>query len=303
MKVGDKIKLTRGTESGYIVGQTGNGLFEIELDDGFTIEVHISEITLIESVESTEEEKPNESNKEEQKTQKTTTQSLSIDVDFRDNKYLKLIFNNNFNYYYHIFIYEQINNIYEGIESFKINNNSTFNLKIKKEGLEAPTLAIQFIRFSEGDAPLPLREFILDLNDKSSFDSVEGHLYTLLLESESGTAIDPKALAEAMATGTIRTTESVKPKDEIDLHIEALVEEGEAVPEDNILSIQLSAFQTALENAIASNLDHLTVIHGVGNGILRMEIHKRLSKRGDIAWFEDANKQKFGYGATYIQLR
>jgi dsDNA-specific endonuclease/ATPase MutS2 len=50
-------------------------------------------------------------------------------------------------------------------------------------------------------------------------------------------------------------------------------------------------------------MDEITFIHGVGNGIMRMEIHKRLSKNPQVQFFKDAMKEKFGYGATLVKLK
>jgi dsDNA-specific endonuclease/ATPase MutS2 len=50
-------------------------------------------------------------------------------------------------------------------------------------------------------------------------------------------------------------------------------------------------------------MDEIVFIHGVGNGILRMEIHKRLGKHAYVQFFKDAMKEKFGYGATLVKLK
>ena len=44
-------------------------------------------------------------------------------------------------------------------------------------------------------------------------------------------------------------------------------------------------------------------IHGIGNGVLRDKIHKLLSKNDTIQYYEDANKERFGYGATLIHFK
>ena len=48
------------------------------------------------------------------------------------------------------------------------------------------------------------------------------------------------------------------------------------------------------------NLEKLKIIHGVGAGILRKEIHRRLSKKTEVKYFEDADKERFGFGSTII---
>jgi dsDNA-specific endonuclease/ATPase MutS2 len=50
-------------------------------------------------------------------------------------------------------------------------------------------------------------------------------------------------------------------------------------------------------------MDEIIFIHGVGNGVLRTEIHKRLSKNKQVEYFKDAMKEKFGYGATLVKIK
>ena len=94
------------------------------------------------------------------------------------------------------------------------------------------------------------------------------------------------------------------PASEIDLHIEKLSDDDfSSLSNSEILRRQLAAFQDNLDRALASNLPEITFIHGTGNGILKKEIQKILSRSKEIKFFEDAKKEKFGYGATRVKLR
>jgi dsDNA-specific endonuclease/ATPase MutS2 len=50
-------------------------------------------------------------------------------------------------------------------------------------------------------------------------------------------------------------------------------------------------------------MHEIIFIHGAGNGTLRKEIHRQLSRNKDIKFFEEAQKEKFGYGATLVRLK
>ncbi len=50
-------------------------------------------------------------------------------------------------------------------------------------------------------------------------------------------------------------------------------------------------------------MDEITFVHGVGSGTLRREIQKRLSGMKSILYFQDAQREKFGYGATLVRLK
>ncbi|NML63718.1 Smr/MutS family protein [Hymenobacter sp. RP-2-7] len=96
----------------------------------------------------------------------------------------------------------------------------------------------------------------------------------------------------------------VAPPHELDLHIEALRPEGaEGLSNTAMLRLQLDAFEDALSRALATNMHEIIFIHGAGNGTLRKEIHRQLSRNKDIKFFEDAQKEKFGYGATLVRLK
>ena len=90
----------------------------------------------------------------------------------------------------------------------------------------------------------------------------------------------------------------------IDLHVEALLPKGQGNRSNaELLELQLTTFEKSLEDAIATGMNEITFIHGVGSGTLRTEIHRRLGRHPHIRFFEDAQKQKFGYGATKVSIK
>ena len=125
--------------------------------------------------------------------------------------------------------------------------------------------------------------------------------------------LNPQVLASSMTSSNtpdlgenqfFREKTPQKPKPEIDLHAETLLgEQFDKTPKDKLLEKQLDAFEVALDNAILTNMDEITFIHGVGNGVLKSEIHKRLSKHDGVKFYQDAKKQKFGYGATAVTFK
>lgn len=95
-----------------------------------------------------------------------------------------------------------------------------------------------------------------------------------------------------------------RPSAVVDLHTEALLPNGTGnrTPAD-LLTLQLHTFEKTLENAIATGMNDITFIHGVGSGALRSELHRRLGQHPNVKFFEDAQKQKFGYGATKVTIK
>ena len=120
----------------------------------------------------------------------------------------------------------------------------------------------------------------------------------------SGDAPVTKPAAVIAATAPVATGPVVAPAHEFDLHFEALRPDGkEELSNTAILRIQLDAFEDALSRALATNMHEIVFIHGMGNGVLRKEIHRQLSRNKDIKFFEDARKEKFGFGATLVRLK
>ncbi|MTB51094.1 Smr/MutS family protein [Lewinella sp. W8] len=86
----------------------------------------------------------------------------------------------------------------------------------------------------------------------------------------------------------------------LDLHLEALVKDPKSVPRHQVLSTQLRYFDDYLERALRLGVDQVFIVHGVGNGVLKKEIHKRLRQTPFIRKFTNEYHPKFGYGATEV---
>jgi hypothetical protein len=112
--------------------------------------------------------------------------------------------------------------------------------------------------------------------------------------------IDAQKLKESFFKPAEEKKEIEKPFSEVDLHIEKLRDDHQFLKSSEILDVQLSRFNKALDAAIVHQLPEMIFIHGAGNGILKHELHKALSKHPKVQTFMDARKEKFGYGATKV---
>ncbi|GAA4047351.1 hypothetical protein GCM10022409_37020 [Hymenobacter glaciei] len=121
----------------------------------------------------------------------------------------------------------------------------------------------------------------------------------------SGDAPAKPAAVVAAAAPAKPAAPIVAPPHEVDLHLEALRPDNkeEELSNTAILRLQLDAFEDTLSRALATNMHEIVFIHGMGNGVLRKEIHRQLSRNKDIKFFEDARKEKFGFGATLVRLK
>ena len=115
--------------------------------------------------------------------------------------------------------------------------------------------------------------------------------------------IDAQKLKESFFKSPAEKKTVAAPSKEIDLHIEKLRNDHHFLEADEMLQIQLTHFQNALDAAIVHHFDKMIFIHGSGNGTLRDKIHKLISKNPNIKTYMDARKEKFGYGATEVVFK
>ena len=86
----------------------------------------------------------------------------------------------------------------------------------------------------------------------------------------------------------------------VDLHIEKLTNDWEHLSNAEILDIQLREFEKWYELALAHHQPSLIIIHGVGSGRLRDEIHDILRLKRGVKSFVNQYHPSYGYGATEI---
>jgi hypothetical protein len=90
------------------------------------------------------------------------------------------------------------------------------------------------------------------------------------------------------------------PRSVVDLHIEKLTDSWKHLSNFEILSMQLKEFEKYYELAVSHYQSSLTIIHGVGAGKLRDEIHAILRTKREVKSFVNQYTAAYGYGATEI---
>ncbi|HWB25153.1 MAG TPA: Smr/MutS family protein [Chitinophagaceae bacterium] len=89
----------------------------------------------------------------------------------------------------------------------------------------------------------------------------------------------------------------------VDLHMEKLSDSWKYMSNFEILTMQLKEFEKWYELAVAHHLPSFVVIHGVGSGKLRDEIHDILKTKKEVRYFINQYDPRYGYGATEIFLQ
>lgn len=90
------------------------------------------------------------------------------------------------------------------------------------------------------------------------------------------------------------------PRSVVDLHIEKLIDNWKSLSNFEILTIQLREFEKYYHLAVVHQQPNLIIIHGVGTGKLRNEIHEILKTKKEVRTFANQYHNDFGFGATEI---
>ncbi|MDG1842453.1 MAG: Smr/MutS family protein [Crocinitomicaceae bacterium] len=90
---------------------------------------------------------------------------------------------------------------------------------------------------------------------------------------------------------------------EIDLHLHQLIDNETSFTSHEKLLFQLTALKSYMSNKIyPKKVKEFVIIHGVGEGVLKSEIHAYLSGKSGV-FFEQADFRKYGMGATKVYLK
>ena len=89
---------------------------------------------------------------------------------------------------------------------------------------------------------------------------------------------------------------------EVDIHIEQIVPSTRGLSADRMLDLQLEYTKKAVEKALLMHLQKIVLIHGEGKGKLRGTIRSYLHKHLPKCEVLNADKMKYGDGATLVIL-
>ncbi len=306
-KPGDYIRFIHAKEEGKIVRAFGPNEWEVETTDGFRIPVMASEIVKVANPEPVVEEQQLD------KIKKATGRQLAV-VAFNDQAFdLYLVNDSQSLCHYTLFETSKSTGSIKGIGHGVINPFTAESLtRLSWQQLQDEAHGILQLCFYENTpenipAPVEFRFKITGIQVLRSNQSIplldkKGYLFPI----ESATSAHKKenpANAPALRPDVDQTLHITAAQSEVDLHIEKLIPEHSSLNAAEMLRLQLDTFEKHLDLAVAHGRSEITFIHGIGNGILKSELHKRLGRNKQVASFSDAKKEKFGYGATLVSLK
>ncbi|GAB3647416.1 DUF2027 domain-containing protein [Echinicola sediminis] len=318
MNIGDKVRLLHGNEEGTITKISNGGRIEIEIEDGFRIPAMKNEVVVI---HETEKQYFGEgSKKAEKEAPLETVKSQKAEPGL----YLSYVPINDKDLSLHLINNSEKDYVFMASEIFGDNSRTvssgTLSAKSSKKLDEKaipqfenwPPLFLQFIPVNhKTEKTLPPFEKKVKFKASSFFKSQQTapvtnkKSYLFAIDQQTKT-LDIKELNKSLNEGSEESPQHARqfkrPEKEIDLHIEKLTEDHAFMSNTEMLKLQMEVFEKNLNYAIASGMDEITFIHGLGNGVLRKEIHKYLSQLENIKYFQDTQKSRFGYGATLVRI-
>ncbi|WP_445732940.1 Smr/MutS family protein [Mariniflexile sp.] len=145
--------------------------------------------------------------------------------------------------------------------------------------------------------------FLLDFEShelvkKASKNAIKNEF---LSHSDVKAAINDKERSAKRKQPKTRAKDRYEPTMEVDLHINQLVKSAKGMSNHEMLTLQLDTAKRQLEFAISKRIQKMVFIHGVGEGVLKIELEYLLGRYGNIKFY-DANYQKYGVGATEVYI-
>lgn len=315
MNIGDRVRVLHGKEEGIIRKVSAGGRIEVEIEDGFVIPVLKSEVVLV-----AEAEKNYFGDSSSTPAHVDTPLPISAAKD--QGLYLAFVPINDQSLSLYLINDSAQPYLSHASEVYGTNHRTLFagalgageakkiDDRILKELDEWPAFLLRFIPIqAKLNRAIPAFERQLKMKPTQFFKHLSKspligkNAYLFGLENTTK-ELDIRGLNAELnqLTPTPQTTRIQAPSASIDLHIEALHPKPDSLSNSEMLRIQLEVFEKNLNLAIAAGMDQITFIHGIGNGVLRKEIHKRLSQLRNISYFQDTQKDQWGYGATLVKI-
>ncbi len=178
---------------------------------------------------------------------------------------------------------------------------------------DAPRFWFEFSLTKPDKTKAEYYETFLKLRAKQVFQKIEemklkqeASFSYLLFENYPDRVVEEKPdLGKLSAAGykiyeSAKTRAAAPPRTVIDLHIEKLTDYWQKMSKAEKLDLQLKTFEKYYDLALQHHQSMLIVVHGVGTGKLRDEIHDILRHKKEVKSFVNQFHPSFGYGATEI---
>lgn len=172
------------------------------------------------------------------------------------------------------------------------------------EGVVTEILAENKVKVLANDSfdyEVSLDEIIIINDDNTLNYTVNKELISNKIKSSNMSS--NKGMSSNILTKYVTTTKYQYEKViEVDLHLEELVEYPNKLEDWQKLYTQMQHVKKCLNAAFEQRIKKMVFIHGVGTGVLKIELRNFLSNYDDII-VKDADYREYGSGATEVILK
>ena len=113
-------------------------------------------------------------------------------------------------------------------------------------------------------------------------------------------AMSDKKINERKRKISVKREKTIPPM-EVDLHIGQLTNSNKGMTNYEMLTLQLETAKRKLDFAINKRIQKVVFIHGVGEGVLKIELEYLFGRYNNISYY-DADYAKYGLGATEVYI-
>lgn len=335
MKTGDRVKFLHEKGEGRVTGFRGKDTILVEIEDGFEIPFLASELILIEPVISSKKEmiideiKPSLTefgdHSATEEDQETWDEEVAFAVNLKKgtsqlNAFL--INNSTYNLLYTVSQYLEGEDVLLSAGSLEPGVKVHCG-KLLPENLETEMFihisilfygksGFKYLKpFARSLKILPAELYnhkLLDENEYFEEPAMVMSIYRFKEESKKefqNKSLEPADLKKHFEEQNPSLPTGSKPDEnkqvtEVDLHIEAIIENTAGLDNSEIIKIQMDRFRMALDTALLHKTRRIVFIHGVGNGKLKYELRKELDRKYPDLKYQDASYREYGYGATMV---
>ncbi len=334
LQVGDKVSFLNEALNGIVSKVIDNKSVEVTTTDGFGIPVLIAELvktggapepkTQSKSSSSVKEmngvhiptrsnleKKPylcfakNEAKNNELYILNNTQNAQYFSIRIQKGGEWVLIYSGKVNKQSYVFVSSYGDKELDGFNKVLIDSlNVDFSTKehLKPKSAQIKIKATKFYKESSfSEIPILEKNAMLIDASGASIEEVKTHEE---LRAAVETITKPKLFKGLKVVGKIdlKQEKRGRSRGEIDLHIEKLGVKVKGKSNAQIVQIQLDFAKDFIDKSILAGKREVVLVHGVGNGTLKQEVHKFLKSYYGIK-YEQADARSYGEGGTLVHLK
>lgn len=308
MQIGDKVKFINESLSGTITRLIDDKTIGVSIEDGFEIPVLKREIMIVTPINLVEQHDKTEISN----ANKIAIGDSEISLWFEQSSqtWYKASMLNNSRSDILLSVTVKQGKVFKPLFGGKVEKHTSYLINtLNLAELELWGTYCFRIIFHEQEAEKPRAPWYLEYNFRSKdfMQAKEVNGKPTFLISLKPDKIEQFTIAKDSIKIEQKPKESfvniTRPEEVVDIHIHQLVKNYNQISADEAITIQMNHFKNMFEKALALNYSKITIIHGVGTNALKQKIWKEISGHPAVKTYYEAQKEKFGYGATEIVFK